>query len=385
MKKVVYDFSGIRAPLTGIGRYAIELVRPRLASDYLISAFVNQHKFSGKDIRELITSLESGNSAVSPAARNLIGTLPYVRSLYRRTRRASFRRSANMEIHQGAVCHDINYGFHPGQMAQVTTIYDLSHLHYPETHPRHRVKFLARYFRRLQNSDCRIITISQAIKSELVNDLGISAARISVTHLAADKAFQPYDVSKLTETLSQFKLEPHSYILSVGTMEPRKNLDTTLKAYCALAPELQRKYPLVIAGPRGWKTGSQQRQIERLERDGRIRQLGFVPQTSLPVLYAGAATFVYPSLYEGFGLPLLEAMQCGCPVITSSTGALAEVCGNGGIQIESSDHDRLAHEISHLLSDADFRALQSQAALARAEHFDWSTTVNKTHAVYDEF
>jgi len=384
MKTVIYDFNGIRAPLTGIGRYATELIRPRSEHNYPVSVFWKQREYSNQDRSELIHSLELPGNFRSTTLRNCFGKTPFSRSLIRRARRSAFQRLAVFHLQNGAICHDINYGFNPGEGAQVTTVYDLSHLHYPETHPKHRVRFLENYFNKLANSDCRIITISNTIETELVRDLGISSDRITVTPLAADTKFKPYPVQDVETTLQQYRLNQGAYTLSVGTLEPRKNLATTIKAFCALDTDLQKKYPLVIIGAVGWKSKTLEQLTEKLETRGRIRMLGYVPQKDLPFLYAGAAAFVYPSLYEGFGLPVLEAMQSGCPVITSNSGALSEVCGDGGIQIESTDHDQLASHLACLLNDSEFRNRQSKAALRRAKAFSWSATIEKTHAIYDE-
>ena len=179
-----------------------------------------------------------------------------------------------------------------------------------------------------------IITISNSIKSELVTDFQIDENRIYVTHLAANNNYYPRSEPECESTLNHYGLKYKKYILSVCTLEPRKNLNNVIDAYCKLEPSLQQTYPLVIVGMRGWKSSRLESKINRLQKQGRIIRLGFVPQSDLPVLYSSAKIFAYPSLYEGFGLPLLEAMQSGCACLTSNTGALEEVSNNHAFQID---------------------------------------------------
>ncbi len=383
MSAVIYNFSGIRAPLTGLGRYAIELARPTINSTVEVNVYTNSRKYVGAEISGLIEYLERDTSYRSGTIRRLIGALPHSRSLERKLHRALFHRYAQWQINNGGICHDIRYAFKPGKVAKVTTVYDLSHLHFPETHPIHRVRFLERYFDALINSDTHIITISNAIKLELMSELGISSDRISVTHLGASQLFRPYSAVECQRNLEPFNLTAQQYLLAVGTLEPRKNLESTLDAYCSLSSTLQSQFPMIIAGGGGWKDKVLNRKVKRLQDKGLVQNLGYVPQEQLPYLYAGAAAFVFPSLYEGFGLPVLEAMQSGTPVITSNTGATAEVCGNGGLTVECQDSTQIASQLKRLLEDSHFRRKQSEYAILRSRNFSWANTVRKTHAIYE--
>ena len=141
--------------------------------------------------------------------------------------------------------------------------------------------------------------------------------------------------------LAPFGLQPQQYILSVGTLEPRKNLTTAIKAYARLPEVIRAEIPLVIAGMKGWRTDGLDKEVAALIDKGQIRRLGYVPDEALPALYSGARAFVYPSLYEGFGLPPLEAMACGAPVIVSNRSSLPEVVEDAGLQVDALDVQRV--------------------------------------------
>jgi alpha-1,3-rhamnosyl/mannosyltransferase len=170
--------------------------------------------------------------------------------------------------------------------------------------------------------------------------------------------------------------------LCVGTLEPRKNLSGVLDAFCQLDPELQRQYPLAIAGPPGWKSTQLESRIDKLENLAVVKRLGYVANDHLPALYSAARVFIYPSFYEGFGLPLLEAMQCGCPCITSDKEALAEVAGDAAVLVNPHHIDEISEELIKLLESPEKSARYSQLAKQRAGYFSWQKTVQQTWHVY---
>jgi alpha-1,3-rhamnosyl/mannosyltransferase len=156
-----------------------------------------------------------------------------------------------------------------------------------------------------------------------------------------------------------------------------------LNAYQRLDKQVQQEFPLVMVGPLGWKSSVLEKRIAELNDLGVVRQLGFVAQNDLPFLYAGAAAFVYPSLYEGFGLPLLEAMQSGCPCITSNTGALAEVSNGSAIQVDPQKSDDIAQQLNLLLHGPDLRSYYANSGQQRASDFTWAKTASQTCKIYD--
>ena len=268
----------------------------------------------------------------------------------------------------------------------VLTILDLSVRLYPETHPRVRVDVFNKYFYQSLSRVRRIITISQAIKNELVELLGIPAEKVDVVHLAADSHFRPLDPELVRQYLQKRELPPR-YILYLGTLEPRKNLSLLIEAYSELPLDLRYRFPLVLAGFKGWPGDDSpyrvlEAQVDRLGIKEQVIFTGFVPESELPLLYNGAVAFVFPSLYEGFGLPPLEAMQCGIPVLVSSAPALSEVVANAGIVLPANNKTAWTESLRRILGDSDMRVEYKQRGMARALDFSWDKCARETIAVY---
>jgi alpha-1,3-rhamnosyl/mannosyltransferase len=172
------------------------------------------------------------------------------------------------------------------------------------------------------------------------------------------------------------------YLLAVGTLEPRKNLSAALHAYRSLPASLRARYPLVIVGMLGWKTSALEQSLAPLVQAGEVRQLGYLPREELAVVTAGAMAMVYPSLYEGFGLPPLEAMACGVPAITSNTSSLPEVVGDSALTMAPHDVDLLASHMRDMLTQPELRQQLSERALARSRTFSWARCVDETLDAY---
>ena len=182
--------------------------------------------------------------------------------------------------------------------------------------------------------------------------------------------------------LQRYGLVHGRYLLFVGTLEPRKGVDTLLDAWQALPVEVQREYPLVLAGASGWKNLDLCRQIERLVANNGLRHLNFVPAVELPQLYAGAALFAYPSRYEGFGLPVLEAMQSGVPVICTADTSMTEITGDSALLISAGDRDGLRELLLQVLSDDALRQNLAREGLQRAKAFSWQRCAEQTLNIY---
>ncbi len=263
----------------------------------------------------------------------------------------------------------------------IYTIYDLSHYRYPHTHPTHRVHYLEQFFTQLSKTDHPIITISEFSKRELAELYGISLERITVTPLAADKHF--FSRSDAQRVLSIYGLTKGRYCLALGTREPRKNLATTLLAYTQQARSFKQQYPLVIAGAPGWQHGPVESDIKRLHAAGELVLLPYVNQAHLPHLYSGARMTLFPSLYEGFGLPIIEAMACGSPVVTSDVGSMREVAGSAAVTVEPLNVDALSAAMRVLAEEPNSLHYRQQG-LARAKEFTWEKCVQCTHSLYQQ-
>jgi len=394
MNPIIYNLNNIRPPLTGIGRYSIELIREMQIQRSNLTVIKNGKFHTGTNLAALLMNFDApaknqsspshvGHLISARKLRSIIGNIPLSRSIYRKLDSYNFSALSKPLIANGAACHDLNYSLSPKDSSCVSTVYDLSHVVCPETHPTHRVNYLNSYFEKLRSGSSKIITISNAVKSQLMDHYGISNNRIDVTHLAADSSFHPRTAQDCHSTLEAHALSYKKYVLCVATLEPRKNLSAVLSAYQQLDKQVQQEFPLVMVGPLGWKSSALEKRIRQLNDSGVVKQLGFVSQGSLPFLYSGATSFVYPSLYEGFGLPLLEAMQSGCPCITSNTGALAEVSNGSAIQVDPQKSDDIAQQLNLLLHDPDVNSYYVSAGQQRASNFTWAKTASQTCEIYD--
>jgi alpha-1,3-rhamnosyl/mannosyltransferase len=264
----------------------------------------------------------------------------------------------------------------------VITVHDLSPMHYPDTHPKDRVlDFEKNLPKSLQRAE-RILVDSDFIRNEIIREFGF-ADKIHTVHLGVDPSFHPRNEEDISKTLSSYGLQYKKYILAVGTIEPRKNLIAAIKAYQKLGAAICEEYPLVIIGMRGWENSFFDSEMKNTDTKN-ILMPGFMPQENLLHLYSGASLFVYPSLYEGFGLPVLEAMASGVPVITSNCSSLPEVAGDAGILINPQDIDSISQNMENCLSSTEFASTLSRQGIQRAKEFTWDRCAKETFAVYQK-
>lgn len=267
----------------------------------------------------------------------------------------------------------------------VVTVHDLTFALFPQHHTRNtRVVAVTGLRRAVRDADL-FLAVSEHTKRDLVRLSGVSPDRVIVTPEAADARFAP---QKDTGTLARLGIDA-PYVLYVGTLEPRKNIMVLLRAFAALQDKGTLKGPLervllVLAGAKGWMYDEIFALITQLGLRDRVRMLGYVADEDLPVLYSEAQVFVYPSLFEGFGLPVLEAMQCGAPVITTNVSSLPEVAGDAGVLIAPDDVAGLTREMHSILSEPERRADLCGRSLARAAEFSWQKTAELTAEAYSQ-
>src|SRR5882724_4388762 len=266
----------------------------------------------------------------------------------------------------------------------VVTIYDVSFLLQPQFHTEaNRLHCLQGTLNAALYAD-RIVAISMQTKKDLIDYFSVPDERIRVIHPAHRKIYYPErDVEVIRRALERLGIF-HNFILFVGSLEPRKNLKTLLQAYATYVTRYACKELLVVAGGKGWLNDDLSQVAAELGIAERVKFLGYVQEADLRVLYSAAKLFVYPSIYEGFGLPPLEAMACGAPVITSNTSALPEVVGDAALLIDPHNSEELCQAMQRVLCDDDFRKRMRRQSLARAKLFSWEQTAEQTLAVYEE-
>lgn len=258
----------------------------------------------------------------------------------------------------------------------VVTVYDLSFMRFPK-----RLSTARRlYLQNMTALTCararRILAISQSTADDLTALLGVPASKIDVTPLGYDKAaFRPHQLAEREHFRRKQKL-PERFWLYVGTLEPRKNLRMLLRAYASLPRD--DRLPLFLGGGLGWRGQHVLAAIERLGLSDSVKHIGFIPSADLPLWYNCAEAFLFPSVFEGFGLPVLEAMACGAPVLTSNVSSLPEVAGRAAKCLPPDDEARWGAELKALKDNDDWREMARTTGLERAKLFSWARTANLT-------
>jgi glycosyltransferase involved in cell wall biosynthesis len=261
----------------------------------------------------------------------------------------------------------------------VITIHDLAFLSFPQTFRRLNRAYLSWATRVSARRASRILAVSEATKQEIVRLLGVPPEKIIVTYDAAEARFAPPDPAELAAFRARAGL-PERFILFISTLEPRKNVPMLLDAYARIAASTNA--PLIIGGGKGWLYDQIFAKAESLNLGDRVRFVGFIDSQDLPLWYAAATVFTLPSLYEGFGMPLLEAMSCGTPVVTTTSSSLPEVVGDAGLLVPPTDADALGEALLRLLNDAKLRAEMRERGLQQARRFSWNETAERTLAAY---
>jgi len=262
----------------------------------------------------------------------------------------------------------------PDGVRLTTMIHDPTPITLPKCHTASNVRYFERFVRDVLPRLHSIITPSEAVKLELVNELSVDESKIHAVPHGVEPDFYEVTQAQFQVARETYGLPQH-FVLFVGSMEPRKNLERLAHAYDMLPGKLQAEYPLVIAGTTGWKN---ERIRVRLEKNKNVRLIGYVRRELLPAVYASCAAFVFPSLYEGFGLPVLEAMAAGAPVICSKVSALPEVTGGGAMLVPPEDVDGWAAGMMKVLSDPHRAKVMADAGRQRARAFTWTRTATET-------
>lgn len=375
--RIGIDISKALGPPDGIGRYIAGLLGGliEMAADGALAG----HSFH---LYALYDAPLEGTAA--QALRRRFGALP-----------ASFVCEAARAPASGEVdlfhctTHSVPVGY-DGPL--LFTVYDLTFLTLPATHTLANRMHCTRGLARAMARGAALVAISQSTRQELASLLALDAAAIPVVTPAVDARFGPREPAVIAAMRARLGLE-RPYLLSVGTLEPRKNLPRLMEAFAALDAEQTGERVLAIAGASGWRGGEGSAAPEELasrlglldgEGGARVRFLGRVEDDDLPALYAGAELFAYPSLAEGFGLPALEAMACGVPVLVSDRTSLPEVVGDAALMVDPESVEAIGAGLLRLLSDGALAARLRLAGPQRARRFTWRASAEGQVAAYEE-
>lgn len=367
---------------TGIGQYGAELLRALLASEQLEEIGV----FTGFSIVSLRDGQPDAAASTAPALsrglRNLPRLLgPLKRELLDRWR--AWRVSRAMRQSRWNLFHETNFVGPRAPLPLVTTIHDLGHLRFPQFVPKDRLRWMRRGFDDTLARARAIVVDSEFTRRELLElCTRVDEGRIFVAHLGVDRArFQASTEEQRQEVRGRYGLPPQ-FVLYLGTLEPRKNPQGLLRAYARLPQELQHQFPLVLAGMSDGRNPQFQQDLANLTSRGVAFPVGYVAQSDVPLLMQSASVFCFPSFYEGFGLPPLEAAACGTPVLCSRAGSLPEVMGDAAEYVDPNSEDEIRLGLQRLLEDGSLRQSLARRGPPRAARYSWQDCARRTLAAY---
>ena len=361
----------LQAPRTGIGHYVAELVNALVHEpDVELALF---HGWGWSSV--LPDAAMPGYSRLTPLLRQIPGA--YQARRWLEQRRFDQNQTQGIDLYHEPSLWPLAF-----DGPTVITLHDLTHLHYPETQPPARLREIER---RLTDGVQRarlILTDSQYVADEAQACFGLPAERFVVAPLGVSARFRPRAPEAINQVLKAHGVEAREYFLCVGTLEPRKNLTLALRAHARLPETVRQRFPLLIAGMAGWQRDQFNDELRASLAAGQVCLLGYLPDEDLAQLLAGARALVFPSLYEGFGLPVLEAMASGTPVILTRHSAMPEVAADAGNYIDSDNPDTLRDAMNRLIDDPAHWQASREAGLQRAKLFSWERCAKVTARAY---
>ncbi|HVK18946.1 MAG TPA: glycosyltransferase family 1 protein [Fimbriiglobus sp.] len=379
MRVVINGLAALK-PKTGVGHHVANLAAALTASfpddEYTL--------YPGRRLAGVVRRLNRPPVAGTGASRRQTSglksrSLALLKATAKAASRFHFR--AYTRAYPFDLYHEPNFVPFPSGLPTVVTVHDLSVIRYPEWHPADRVRMHEKRFTFGLGQAAHVIVVSEAVRQETIAELGVPADRVTAVPNGVGPAFRPLPAAEVDAVRVRLGL-PQRYFLCVGTIEPRKNIGTAMRAFADLPDVVRDACPLVLAGPWGWKSEADRKYYEGVGRDRGVRHLGYVADADLPALYTGAVGLVYPSHYEGFGIPPLEMMACGGAVLASTAEAVREVCGPHAAFIEPEDLPGWRAALLRLATDAEYRDGLRRGGIAHAATFTWERVAQETIAVY---
>jgi alpha-1,3-rhamnosyl/mannosyltransferase len=370
--KIILETDSIVPPLTGIGRYTWELAS-RLRNVHGVDTV--RYLYRDRWIDNVASLRPHSGPATPHSSRSRL-----TRAAYRLIAPVVLRQ--RLKAHADHIFHGPNFYLPAKTGRSVATIHDLSVYRYPEFHPFDRVAFMRRQIPLSMRRADFLITVSEFTRQEVISHFGWPQDKIKAIPLGVDLRYRPRTEDETRPILARHGLSHGGYLLCTATIEPRKNIDRLLTSFEQLPHRLRLHCPLVLIGGSGWRNRELMRRIESAQGQGWLHYLGYVPESELPYLTAGAYGFLFPSMYEGFGLPVLEAMACGIPVVTSNAASLPEVTQGSALLVNPLDVDELACAILRCIQDGPWRREAAARGRGVAQGYSWATMAQKTVDVY---
>jgi glycosyltransferase involved in cell wall biosynthesis len=387
MKRITLDGFVLRFPRTGIVNYVYNVAQHfQKRADFDLSVLLEDLNFSDPEIANFVPTLKTRvvEKVISP------GKLGRVKE-YLRNRKLAVRLPTPGEISRmiepGEIYHATDWYHYASRNARanVITCYDLTTKLYPEFHEYTNIVKESRKAATLASFD-HIVAISDSTRRDLIEHCSVPPDKISTAHLGVDRVYESPEFKPREATLSKYGIDPaRRYILSVSTIEPRKNIIGLLNAYrvlCDTKPAFREIF-LVLSGHMGWRNEGLKQHLAAYPYKDNIVFPGYVPLSDMPSLYRHAEAFVYLSFYEGFGLPILEAMKCSCPIVCSNSSSMPEVIGDCGELVPPSSAEEAASALARIIESPTYADSLRFAGLVRSRNFTWGKHVDDLTRIYD--
>jgi alpha-1,3-rhamnosyl/mannosyltransferase len=389
--KIILATDPLFWPLTGIGKYTLELAKrlsrePRITDIRFFNLGNWQDAASVRGFGNERYGEPSNKSTFQQAIESLRKALANNKSAVRAYSRITpyLYKKRLKPFASEYIYHSPNFMLPPFDGKMVATFHDLSVIKFPEFHPETRVSFLHPEICKAAERADHIITDSEAVRKEIIEYFARSPEKVSAVPLASSLGNTAPDPSLLDQFLKKHGLASRQFFLFVSSIEPRKNIDRLLDAYESQPLAFKRQFPLVLTGSSGWRSETILKRIDALSQSGAVRYLGYTSDEELKFLYCSAGALVFASLYEGFGLPIIEAQSLGTPVITSDLSCMPEVAGDAALLVDPYDVDRLGSALQQVMLDDDLRTNLQAKGIENAAKYSWDTTVSKTLDVYSQ-
>lgn len=388
--KILFNCQTTTGQKTGVGHYSHQLLANlRTIPDCEVTGFpserwLNLEQHAHGWYRGLRSSMEffRKRQSVGPSvhlgdSKGWISTrLRQWRSQWMERMHAQYSTSNRFQIY-----HEPNHVPYASPITTVTSILDLSVLLHPEWHPADRVNWFTQNLPRTMKQSTHFITISDFTKRQMTEILGIAPEKVTRVYIGIRPECRPVPPTEYASVLAQLKL-PANYLLYVGTIEPRKNVLRLMQAYCMLPSALRSACPLILVGRWGWHTECELAYYTSVGKHSGVIHLGYVPDENLPAIYSAARALVYPSFFEGFGLPVVEMFACGGAVITSTAEAIVEVAGGRAHCVEAEDTEGWRDAMQRVILDTDWQQTLRGNHQEAADQYSWRRCAEETAQVY---
>lgn len=370
---IIINGESLRHPLTGIGWYTWNLL---------------QGLMDHKSIDQVVCTPEFKNNLFYKGflsqtfLKNKIRTFPGIYNFTNYYRNKKFVKKTKYLANKDFIYHEPGYILRPYKGPKICMIHDLSHIKYPGYHPSRRVKFLTE---NLPNSLVKaehILTGSDFVRQEIINLFNIPDSKVTRIYHGVSESFKPRNFSETSLVLNKYGLFKKKYLLFVGTLEPRKNLIRLILSFSKLSQQQKQEYPLVVIGVMGWHHSELKKLMISLITAKQLYYLGYVSDFDLPYLYSGAYGFIYLSIYEGFGLPLLEAMASGIPTLAAKGSATHEIIGDSAILVDPFNEKDIYVQLNQLIYNDVLRTQLKCQGLIQSSKFTWKKCIDNTVQLY---